>query len=92
MRLHRALKSLEGAEGRGHGIGRDEAGIEDARSEPRDFAVFVEGLELMCDNACDFEPAGIGTDIDGGKGGHRGGCAVSEEGENLFCGQDTRRE
>jgi hypothetical protein len=29
-------------------------------------------LQPVCDNFCNFEPAGIRTDIDGGKGGHKG--------------------
>ena len=90
MSLHGALKAFEGAEGGGHGFRGDEAGLEDAGAEARDLAVLVEGFELMGDDAGNLEPAGVGTDVDGGKGGHAWG-AGSPGGEMALWGKGTRR-
>jgi len=68
--LDGALETLQGLDGLGHGLGRDEAGLEDAGAEAGDFAVFMQGAQLVGDDACDFEAAGVGTDVYGGEGGH----------------------
>jgi hypothetical protein len=76
VRLHRALKALEGAQCGRHGFRRDEAGVEDAAAEARDFAVFGKSFELVRVHPGDLQPAGVGTDIDGGECRHEVfGCA-----------------
>ena len=70
MRLHRALKALERAQRGRHGLRRNQPGLKDAGAEPRHLAILGEGLELMRLHLGDLQPAGVGTDIDGGEGGH----------------------
>ena len=71
MRLHRPLKALERSQRRRHRLRRNQAGLEDAGSQPRHLAVLVQRLQLVRNNLGNLQPAGVGTDIDGGKGGHR---------------------
>lgn len=74
--LDGALEALEGLDGVGHGFRRYEAGLKDAGAQTRDFAVFMDGAELVGDDPGDLETAGVGTDVDGSEGGH-GRCRFS---------------
>ena len=84
MQLHRPLKALERLERRRHRLRRDQPGLEDARSQPRHFAVFVEGFQAMGNDLGDLQSTGVGTDIDGGKGRH--GCWRRSGKKNLALG------
>ena len=64
MSLHRALKTLERAQCSGHGLRRNQSGLENAGAEARNLAILRYGLELMSDYPGDLETAGIGADVD----------------------------
>jgi hypothetical protein len=70
VQLHRTLKPLESAQRSCHGLGRNRPRLEDAGPQPRHLAVFSERFQLVRNYLGNLQPAGIGTDIDGGKGGH----------------------
>ena len=76
VQLRGAIKALQRFERGGHGFGGDQAGFEYAAAETRDFAVFMQDFELVLDDAGNFEPAGIGTYVDGGKRLHARGCVL----------------
>ena len=68
MLLDGALEALESAQRGGHCIRGNQAALEDAGAEARYLAILVERLEPVGYHPGDFQPAGIGPDIDGGEG------------------------
>ena len=71
MRLHRALKTLERPQRRRHRFRRHQSRRKHACTQPRNFAVLMQRPQLVRYNLCDFQSAGIGTDINSGKSGHK---------------------
>ena len=78
--LDGALEAFESLDGIRHGFRRDKTGLEDAGAEASDFAVFMDGAKLVGDDTGDFEPAGVGTNIDGSEGVHGGAASPEPEG------------
>ena len=54
--------------------GIERAAGEDALAEARDLAVFVEGLQAPAHDLGDFQPDGVGADVNRGKCGHESTC------------------
>src|SRR5580692_10753841 len=73
MQLGGTMKAFQSVECSGHGLGRDEAGLENTAAKPRDFTVLMQDFKLVLDYAGDLEPAGIGTYVDCGKRLHAWG-------------------
>ncbi len=78
MQLHRPLKALERLQRSRHRLRRDHSGFEDACSQPGHLAILVQRLQLVRHNLGNLQSAGVGTDIDGGKGGHEGRLRTME--------------
>ena len=74
VRLHRALKPLERPQRGRHGLRRDQPRIEDARPSRVTSRSSCSVFKLVRHDLGNLQPAGVGTDIDGGKGGH--GCVA----------------
>src|ERR1700730_6819895 len=55
-----------------HRLGRKQSAAEDAFTQARDLAVFVDFFQPPGLQARDFQTNGIRSDVDGGKGRHRG--------------------
>ena len=89
VRLHRALKSLERAQRSRHRLRRHQPRSEDARAQPRHFAILVQRAKLMRNDLGDLQPAGVGTDINGRKRGHERRNEPHKIEISIF-GQDTR--
>ena len=70
--LHRPLEALQCPQRGRHSFRRDQSGIENTGSKPRHLAVFMQRLQLVRYDLRNLQPAGIGTDIDSGKGRHTG--------------------
>src|ERR1700686_1886593 len=61
-----------------HRLRRKEAAPEVALSQEGDLAVFVDFFQSPGLQARNFQTNGIRSDVDGGKGGHRGRSTVDE--------------
>ena len=72
MQLHRPLKALERLNRSRHRLGRNQSRLEDAGSQPRHLAVFVQRPQLVRHHPGNLQSARVGTNIDGGKGWHDG--------------------
>ena len=66
------MKSPQHLHGQRDRAGREKTAAEDRFSQARDFAVLMKCSELVRYNFGDFQTAGVGADIDGGKSGHEG--------------------
>src|ERR1700687_1443131 len=55
-----------------HRLRRKQSSAEDAFTQASDFAVFVDFFQPPRLQARNFQTNGIRSDVDGGKGGHRG--------------------
>src|ERR1700686_838506 len=61
-----------------HRLGRKQSATENAFTQAGDFAVFVDFFQPPGLQARNFQTNGIRSDVDGGKGGHRGRSTVDE--------------
>ena len=73
VRLGRAMKAPQHAQGVRHGLRIERAVGEDTLAQARDFAVFVQGFQAAAYDLGDFQPDRVGADIDRGKCGHARG-------------------
>src|ERR1700722_8448417 len=65
-----AMKAAENFNGFRHRLRSKEAGAKDALAQTSHFAVFVNRAKMSADEARAYQPHGIGTDINRGKGRH----------------------
>jgi hypothetical protein len=70
MRLYGPLKSLEGAQRLSHRFRRNKSRLEYACTKPRNFAIFGNGPQVVRHDFRDLQPAGIRSNVDGGKNWH----------------------
>jgi hypothetical protein len=70
MLLHGLVEALEGLDGVGHGLRRDDAGLKDTFAEARDLAVLVQCFEMVLLDTGDGQAAGVRTDVNRSKGRH----------------------
>jgi hypothetical protein len=70
MHLHRFVKPLERAQSGRHRFRRDDAVFENAAAQARHLAILMHDAQTMLHHAADLQPAGVRSDVDGGKSLH----------------------
>ena len=70
MRLHRLVEPLQRPQRRRHRLRRNNPRREDARPQPRHFAILMHDAQPVLHHPANLQPAGVRSDVNGSKSLH----------------------